>query len=128
MLNEITKEMLEDLYIKENKSTHAIARIFRCSSETIANRCREYGIKLKGQGKRGKKINKSELKRLYVSEGKTLKEITKILGCSYSKVRSCCLEYGIQLQNTHKKQDGLFKNRDSDHERTQRSHCFYETA
>ena len=29
MLNEITREMLEDLYIKGNKSTHEIARILR---------------------------------------------------------------------------------------------------
>ena len=104
MINELTKEMLEELYIKQNKSTHAIARIVRCSSETIANRCREYGIKLKGQGKRKKKIDKEVLVRLYVSEGKTITEITKVLGCSYSKVRNCCLEYGIQL-NQHKKRE-----------------------
>ena len=88
MLNEITKEMLERLYSKEGKSTHEIARILGCSSETIANRCREHGILLKGQGKRKKKIDKATLERLYVSEGKTIVEITKILDCSYSKVRN----------------------------------------
>ena len=103
MIEGVNKDILEDLYIKGNKSTHEIARMLRCSSETIANRCREHGIRLKGQGKRVKKINKAELKRLYVSEGKTFTEIAKILGCSYSKVRSCCLEYGIRLRTEQKK-------------------------
>ena len=112
MIKELDKEILERLYIIENKSTHQIARIFRCSSETIANRCREYGIKLKGQGKRKKEIDKATLERLYVSEAKTVIEISKILDCSYSKVRNCCLEYGIQLRNVYKKQNRLFKNED----------------
>ena len=38
MKNEIPKEMLEKLYIKEGKSTHENARILGCSSETVANR------------------------------------------------------------------------------------------
>lgn len=101
MLEGINRDILEDLYIKGNKSTHEIARILGCSSETIANRCREYGIKLKGHGKRKEKIDKATIERLYVSEGKTLTGIAKILGCSYSRIRRYCLEYGIQLRNSH---------------------------
>ena len=125
MISELTKEMLEELYIKKGKSTHEIARIHRCSSETIANRCREYGIKLKGQGKRRKKIDKAVLVRLYVSEGKTITEITKILGCSYSKVRSCCLEYGIQLRAQHKKQGNYLKNKACDQVKEKELSLFY---
>jgi len=125
MINELTKEILEELYIKKGKSTHEIARILRCSSETIANRCREYGIKLKGQGQRRIKIDKAVLMRLYVSEDKSIAEITKILGCSYSKVRSCCLEYGIQLRTQHKKQGNYLKKKACDQVQKKELPLFY---
>jgi transposase len=118
MKNGITKEMLVDLYINKNISTHKIARLLGCSSETIANRCREYGIVLKRQGKRKKKIDKESLVRLYVKEGKTIAEITKILGYSYSRVRNYCLEYGIQIRN-EKHQGHYWKKQNSENERTQ---------
>ena len=122
MKNGITKEMLEDLYSKQNISTHKIARIFGCSSETIANRCREYGIALKGQGKRKKKIDKGILVRLYVKEGKNLAEITEILGCSYSRIRNYCLEYGIHLRNEKNRQGSYTEKYNSDKGKTQRIH------
>jgi DNA-binding CsgD family transcriptional regulator len=100
--SELDKATLERLYLKEDKSTHEIARVLGCSSETIANRCRTYGIKLKRQGRKRKEIDKETLKRLYVTEGKDLKEINKILGCSYNKVWKSCLDYGIRLRTAHK--------------------------
>jgi DNA-binding CsgD family transcriptional regulator len=100
-LNKIT---LERLYLKEDKSTHEIARIVGCSSETIANKCRTYGIKLKKrQGRKKEEISKETLKRLYVSEGRNLTEISKILGCSYGKIWKSCLDYGIQLRTARTK-------------------------
>ena len=121
MNKEITKEMLEDLYIKQNISTHRIARILGCSSETIANRCREYGIALKGQGKKKKKIDKETLVRLYVKEGKNLNEITKIIGCSYSRTRNHCLEYGIQIRYENNKQGGYSEKNNSEKDTTDAS-------
>jgi transposase len=119
MKNGITKEMLDDLYIKKNISTHKIARMLGCSSETIANRCREFGIVLKGQGKRKKKIDKEILVRLYVREGKTLTEITEILGCSYSRIRNYCLEYGIHIRNENNKREDYSEKRNSGNEKIQ---------
>ena len=104
-LNKVT---LERLYLKEDKSTHEIARILGCSSETIANKCRTYGIKLKKrQGRKKREIGEETLKRLYVSEGRNLTEISKILGCSYGKIWKSCLDYGIQLRIAHKKRGSL---------------------
>jgi len=101
--NGLDKVTLERLYLKEDKSTHEIARALGCSSETVANRCRTYGIKLKRQGRKRKEVDKETLKRLYVSEGRNLKEITQILGCSYNKVWKSCLDHGIQLRTAHKR-------------------------
>ncbi len=101
----LNKATLERLYLREDKSTHEIARVLGCSSETVANKCRAYGIKLKRQGRKKKEIDKETLNRLYVNEGKNLTEITKILECSYSKVWKSCLDYGIPLRTAHKKRE-----------------------
>ena len=102
-MEQLDKETLKRLYVEEDKSTHEISRILGYSSVTIASRCREYGIELKHRWKKRKEINKEVLKKLYIREGKTLTEISKILDCSYSKVRKSCLDYGIRLRTAHKK-------------------------
>lgn len=110
LLNKIT---LERLYLEENKSTHEIARILGYSSVTIASRCREYGIKLKKRpGRKKKEIGKETLKRLYVSEGRNLTEISKILGCSYGKIWKSCLDYGIRLKTARKQREFMDTERD----------------
>ncbi len=105
--NRLDKVTLERLYLKEDKSTHEIARALGCSSETIANRCRTYGIELKRKGRKRIEIDKDTLKRLYVSEGKNLKEIAKILGCSHNKVWESCQDYGIRSRAARKKRGDL---------------------
>jgi len=44
----------------------------------------------------GKKPNKTELKKLYDKESKSIREIAKILGCSKDIVYSAMKEYGIE--------------------------------
>jgi transposase-like protein len=53
--------------------------------------------------KRGKpsishKPSKAELKRLYVRESKSIREVAGILGCSKDIVYRCLKEYGIELR------------------------------
>jgi transposase len=93
----LSKVTLQRLYIEEDKSTDKIAEIFSCSVVTVRNKCRKYGIKLRGsRWIRG--LNKSLLQRLYVKEGKSLREIAKIVGCSREVVRKRCKHYGIKLR------------------------------
>ena len=45
-------------------------------------------------------MNKSVLQKLYVEEGKTIREIAKIIGCSREPVRLKCKQFGVPLRPT----------------------------
>jgi transposase len=98
MIEGLKRESLERLYIIEQKSTPEIAKIYGCSPRTIQDRCRKYGIKLSPRGRTNKWLNKSFLQKLYVKEGKTIREIAKILSCSHETVRNRCEQFGIPLK------------------------------
>ena len=72
------------------------------SPNTIQNKCREYGIKLRPGGTIIKFLNKSVLKRLYIVECKSIKEIAEMFSCSYATIRHRCNEYGIKLRGRKK--------------------------
>jgi len=98
-LNGLNKEMLNKLYIKEQKTTTEIAKLFDCSPNTILNRCRMYEIILRPRGTRVKWLDKSVLQKLYVDECKSLKEITETFFCSRFVIWHRCKEYDIPLRN-----------------------------
>jgi transposase len=104
----LNKETLKKLYIKEEKTTVEIAKMFASSPNTIQNKCREYGIKLRPGGTIIKGLNKSVLQKLYVNESKSIKEIAEMLSCSYSTIRQNCNKYSIELRG-HKNIKGLTK-------------------
>ena len=53
-----------------------------------------YGIELR----RSKGLNKVLLQKLYVKEGRTIREVAKILDCSRETVRRSCKEFGVPLR------------------------------
>ncbi|MCW4043141.1 MAG: hypothetical protein NWE90_05400 [Candidatus Bathyarchaeota archaeon] len=50
----------------------------------------------KGKPAVGKKPNKTELRKLYIKESKSIREIADILGCSKDMVYRALKEYGIR--------------------------------
>jgi DNA-binding CsgD family transcriptional regulator len=90
ILEKLNKETLKRLYITEKKSTTEIAKMFGCTPRPIQERCRKYGIKLRPRGSIIKGLDKALLRELYVKEGKTLREIAKIFGCSHEGLRYRC--------------------------------------
>ena len=70
------------------------AEIFSCSSSTIQNRFTRYGIELR----RPKALNKALIQKLYVKEGRTIREVAEILDCSRETVRRRCKEFGVPLR------------------------------
>jgi transposase len=52
----------------------------------------------KGKLPIGKKPSKAELKRLYLKESKTIREVAEILGCSKDMVYRSLKEYGIEMR------------------------------
>jgi transposase len=99
ILENLNKKTLKRLYITEKNTLDEISKMFDCSRNTIRNRCREYGIKLRPRGKEIVKLKKSVLLRLYVREGKSMNEIAAMFSCSLSTVRKMCKGYGIRIRD-----------------------------
>ena len=99
----LDKAILQKLCVEEGKSSKEVAELLSCSFVTVRERCREYGIQLKGQ--QFKKITKHQLQKLYVAERKSTREIAKVLGCSSETVRTRCKQFGIPLRKAAR--DGL---------------------
>ncbi len=53
----------------------------------------------KGKPTIGKRPEKAELKKLYIKESKSIREIAKILGCSKDMVYRSLGEYGIEVRS-----------------------------
>jgi transposase len=99
MIKGLNKERLKRLYIKEGKSTRAIAKMFGCSSYAVRHRCKKYGISLSpSQSGKLEGLNIEVLNRLYVTEKKSTHTIAKMFGCSASAVNYRCRRYGIKLR------------------------------
>lgn len=108
MLEELNKEMLKRLYIKEQRALRDIAQMYGCSSTLVRYRCVKYKIKLRPKAKRSIKLKRSVLQRLCVKEGKSSKKIAEMLSCSSHTVLKRCREYGIPLRG-QKRIKGLTK-------------------
>ena len=63
----------------------------------IRKKCQEYGIHLKGQ--RARAIPKTLLEKLYIEEGKSIREVAEELRCSYETIRKKLKHYDIPKRN-----------------------------
>ncbi len=98
-LNDLTREKLDRMYTKEQKSIHKIARILGCSTSSVIYRCRKFDVKIRPRMKEIKGLTKAKLQRLYVKEGKSISKIAEIFSCSHSIIESRCKTFGIKLRS-----------------------------
>lgn len=89
---EISKDVLERLYVEERRSVHDIAKGLGVKSNVVHSRLHEYGIPTRT---RRIDISKDTLERLYLEECKSATEIAKDLGINTGVVYSRLREYGI---------------------------------
>ena len=62
------------------------------------------GIKAKrGKPAKGRKPAKAELKKLYVNESRSIREIAELLGCTKDMIYRALKDYGIQTREQVKK-------------------------
>ena len=59
----------------------------------------------------GKKPGKPELKKLYIKEAKSIREISKILRCSKDMIYRSLVEYGIERRPDNKRSKLRYYNR-----------------
>ena len=108
MRQELSKALLTKLYLQENISIRAIAKINGCSHSRVARRCRKYGIKLRSRAEHKKiNIDKSLLQQYYVEERKSVDEIAGILSCNPTTILRRLNEYKIPVRRN--KIEGLTK-------------------
>jgi len=99
MIEELNKETLIRLYIKEKRTLRDIAEMFGRSYTLVRHKCIQYRIKLRPKNYKIIKFEKSVLQRLYVQEDKPPREIAQIFSCTPATVRNRFRQYGIQLKD-----------------------------
>ncbi len=92
----VTKEVLEDLYIKQGKTYKEIAIIFNCSKRAINYWIIKFGIRAQ-KWKLTDIVTKKLLEDLHIKQKKTPTEIGKILGCSTWCIYRCMKKFNIQI-------------------------------
>ena len=99
MIEELNKETLIRLYIKEKRTLRDIAEMFGRSYTLVRHKCIQYRIKLRPKNYKIIKFEKSVLQRLYVQEDKPPREIAQIFSCTPATVRNRFRQYGIPLKD-----------------------------
>jgi hypothetical protein len=102
---EITKEALEELYVRQKLSTYAIAKRYNCWDTTICSKLKAFGIKRRNSKK--KKIFPRELlEELYLNKKYSISRIAKELGCGHATIWHRLEEYNIPKRRLKRYQIG----------------------
>ena len=93
-------EKIKELYVNEKKSTREIGKVFRVGKNLIIDRLKAMNIKIRKNGE-GKKIDSDlkKIRKLYVNQKKTIKEIAKILNVSISYIHKRLKKAKINRSN-----------------------------
>lgn len=99
----IPKKELRKLYLDKKVSSPEIAKIYKCSKDTIRQRLKEYGIKTRtfseaNRARYGINISKKELKKSYLEQKMSSPEIAKIYHCSPCTIRDLLRKYKIRVR------------------------------
>jgi len=97
-IKELSKSLLQKLYVEEGKTTREIAKTLGCSFDAVRVRCKNLGVPLRNPGSKILDINELTLGRLYVREDKSMSEIAKILDCSVSTIYKRVKQFGLKKQ------------------------------
>lgn len=79
---DLNEEKIVELYIEEEKSTADIAELFNCGAKTIARRLRKNGVEIRNNGgtKADPDVTEEELRKLYIEEDYTQRELKEYYG------------------------------------------------
>ncbi len=99
----IPREELKKLYIENELSSSKIAKIYRCSPQTIRTFLKKYRIRIRTKSEARRllfKINipKKELKSLYLEKKISSTKIAKKFHCSPSFIRKKLKEFNIPIR------------------------------
>ena len=90
----ITRVELRKLYIKQDLSTHEIAKKYNCYASTISDYLKRYKIPIKPPKKKFL-VSKRELKQLYVGKKLSIRNVARRLKTTEITVTKRMKDYGI---------------------------------
>ena len=116
-----TKKFLKQEYIINKKGSYQIGKENNCSSTTIRNKLKEYNIPIRNiqEAANFKKcmfnFTKKFLKQEYLTNKKTITQISNENNCSITTIRKGLKEYNIPIRNiaeaaNFKKSNNLIRN------------------
>ena len=94
MKEEISKEVLEELYVRRKLSTYEIATRYNCWNTTIGSKLKAFGIKRRNPKKK-KVFSRELLEKLYLNKKCSISKIAKELDCGHATIWHRLEEYGI---------------------------------
>jgi predicted DNA-binding protein YlxM (UPF0122 family) len=101
----ISKELLEDLYVIQKLSIGKIAKKLGISQQAVFNRMKEFGIKSRTRSEAAKiNIDKKILEDLYIAQELSMKKIAEKLGVGEGTILRRMEEFGIKrrtISETH---------------------------
>lgn len=114
----ISKQELEDFYLRQKMPMSEIAKKFRCNHNSIAIKMKKYHIKARTTSESVKlfikkdkiKIPIKDLVRLY-KKGESLKELSEIYNCSIATIMKRLRGYGISVDKARGKKFNIKKDR-----------------
>ena len=91
------QEKIRQLYVKEALSIREIAARLHCAPESVSRYLRDQGIDPRPAHRpRSIGIREEDLKKLYVDEGRSVRDIAGILKCSKDAVHRRLQELGVE--------------------------------
>lgn len=105
-IEDLTPALLKLWYIHQGKSTREIASLIGCSRVPVEQRCREYGIPLRDPRLPRIEIREETLRRLYVTEDRSIAEIAKIIGCCYRTIYNRVKRLGLDQERKRRTTNG----------------------
>ena len=95
----IDRDMLERLYVTEEKSEKDIGAIMNHDPRTIRRRLREHGIPIRKQRTHRDRISSETLRRMYVTVHRSIASIAREFECATQVVSALLSEYKIEKRN-----------------------------
>ena len=92
----ISKEDLYNLYCTKNHDLLKISKIYKCSRTYISQKLKEYGIPLRHGKYNAISFDKEQLRKWYLEDNLTQKQISEKMNCSINTVAKYLKEYNIK--------------------------------
>lgn len=94
-VSSLSREVLEDLYVKQGLAVQAVADRLGLSAKLVRNRMRDFNISIRPKKPLPPRIPREDLKRLYIDERQPMWVIAEQFGCGEATVARWLRDYDI---------------------------------